>query len=198
MFEQRKRRRDKFRAAYIYAALALMLAAVAGIGLFGSVVASTSTTEFCISCHEMASTVYEEYKTSRHYRNSAGVQASCSDCHVPRQWDQVLVRKLMAVKDLYHHLLGTVDTVEKFEARRLQMAERVWANMRANDSRECRNCHDFKAMDLTQQRRRAMKQHENARDQNKTCIDCHQGIAHKAVHNKENSLDDEQEINLEF
>lgn len=183
---------------YLSLVLVSFLAALAGIISFGSVVASTSTTEFCISCHEMASTVYEEYKTTPHYRNTTGVRASCSDCHVPRDWDQVLVRKLMAVKDLYHHLLGTVDTKEKFEARRLQMAQRVWATMRANDSRECRNCHAFTAMDLKQQRRRAMKQHESARSQDKTCIDCHQGIAHKAVHKEIDDEDDEQELSLEF
>ncbi|VEI48504.1 nitrate/TMAO reductase, membrane-bound tetraheme cytochrome c subunit [Actinobacillus equuli] len=32
------------------------------------------------------------------------------------------------------------------------MAEREWARMKANDSQECRNCHNFEDMDFTQQK----------------------------------------------
>ncbi|MDP6407512.1 MAG: NapC/NirT family cytochrome c, partial [Alphaproteobacteria bacterium] len=32
------------------------------------------------------------------------------------------------------------------------MAEHVWDSMRASDSRECRNCHSFEAMDFHKQR----------------------------------------------
>jgi hypothetical protein len=34
-------------------------------------------------------------------------------------------------------------------------------------------------MDVEKQKSRAAKQHENARKDNMTCIDCHKGIAHK-------------------
>jgi cytochrome c-type protein NapC len=33
-------------------------------------------------------------------------------------------------------------------------------------------------MDTTKQRQRAQKQHENAKEDKMTCIDCHKGIAH--------------------
>ncbi len=158
-----------------------------------STVEYTSKTEFCISCHEMKTTVYEEYKKTIHYNNSKGVPAGCPDCHIPRNWGDTLIRKFLAAKDVYHHLAGTIDTPEKFEARRLEMAQRVWDRMKANDSQECRNCHHFDAMDLKTQRLRAQKQHQNAMRDGSTCIDCHKGIAHKAVHEqtkKKESADD--------
>jgi cytochrome c-type protein NapC len=50
--------------------------------------------------------------------------------------------------------------------------------MKANDSLECRNCHDFKSMNSEAQKPRARKSHELAQKNNETCIDCHKGIAH--------------------
>lgn len=150
-------------------------------------VESTSKTEFCISCHEMRTTVYEEYKKSVHYTNQKGVRAGCPDCHIPRDWTETLVRKVLAAKDVYHHLLGHLDTPEKFEANRKEMAQRVWDRMKANNSQECRNCHSFDAMSLASQRLRAQKQHKNAIQDGSTCIDCHKGIAHKPVHETTNT-----------
>jgi cytochrome c-type protein NapC len=62
------------------------------------------------------------------------------------------------------------------------MAKRVWVRMKERDSKECRNCHDFKYMDPDKQKDRSVVKHEGAIEDGKTCIDCHKGIAHKAVH----------------
>lgn len=51
--------------------------------------------------------------------------------------------------------------------------------MKANNSQECRNCHNFDSMDLSVQKTVASKMHAQAMDAGKTCIDCHKGIAHK-------------------
>lgn len=154
---------------------------VAGVVFFGgfnAFMAQTNTMEFCISCHEMQAMVYEEYKKTIHYNNRTGVRTTCPDCHVPRDWGPKLLAKIIATKDLYHHFLGTIDTPDKFEDRRLEMAERVWATMTETDSRECRNCHDFKAMDFHRQTRRAREKMREAMDKGTTCIECHKGIAH--------------------
>lgn len=159
----------------------------------------TSTTEFCISCHEMQNTVYVEYQSTVHFLNASGVQPSCSDCHIPKGLLQTLYRKLLAAKDVYHHLLGSIDTPEKFEQRRLIMAQRVWQQMKASDSQTCRSCHDFKHMALNKQRKRASRQHQIAMKDGNTCIDCHKGIAHKAVHETEEENTDDQDLpELEF
>jgi len=105
----------------------LLVGVAAGIvfwGGFNTVMESTNTLEFCISCHEMKDTVYEEYRRSTHYSNPSGVRAICSDCHVPRSWGAKVVRKVQATNELYHTLVGTIDTPEKFrgQARRARAA----------------------------------------------------------------------------
>jgi nitrate/nitrite reductase NapC/NirT family c-type cytochrome len=151
---------------------------VIGWGGFNTAMEATNTEEFCISCHEMKENVYVEYQDTIHYYNRSGVRAVCSDCHVPKEWGPKMVRKIKASNELWHKMLGTIDTPEKFEEKRLIMAQRVWASMKKTDSRECRNCHDFESMDYTKQGRRGRAQHIEGFDQDKTCIDCHKGIAH--------------------
>lgn len=148
-------------------------------GGFNTFMEYTNQLEFCVSCHEMESTVYQEYKESPHYSNPSGVRVICSDCHVPKTWTEKLVRKVKASKELYHWAMGTVDTPEKFELHRLEMAERVWTTMKGSDSRECRNCHSYEAMNFEKQHKNAQKTMQKAFDEGRTCIECHRGIAHK-------------------
>jgi len=155
----------------------------------------TNTEAFCISCHEMKENVYQEYKKTRHYSNSTGVRATCPDCHVPKEWLHKIVRKVRATNELYHKLLGTVDTPEKFNARRLTLAQTVWIGMQKTDSRECRNCHGFDFMDIDSQQTTARTIHQLSTGWRKTCIDCHKGIAHTlpAEFDKSAELDDQHE-----
>ena len=147
-------------------------------GGFNTAMEATNTQEFCISCHEMRDNVYQEYKKTIHFTNRTGVRATCSDCHVPKDWSHKMVRKIQASAELWGKLVGTIDTKEKFEANRLRLAEREWARMKAVDSRECRNCHSFEGMDTEKQKLRGAKMHKIALDEKKTCIDCHKGISH--------------------
>jgi cytochrome c-type protein NapC len=146
----------------------------------------TNHSEFCLSCHEM-SIPYEELKKTVHFKNRSGAAAQCADCHVassktPTDYLFKSFQKFMAARDVIGKITGVVDTPEKFEAHRLTMAKRVWARMKERDSKECRNCHDFKYMDPDKQKDRSVVKHEGAIEDGKTCIDCHKGIAHKAVH----------------
>ncbi|GAA6178750.1 cytochrome c-type protein NapC [Shimia sp. NS0008-38b] len=138
----------------------------------------TNTEKFCVSCHEMERN-FVEYQDTIHYNNRSGVRATCPDCHVPKEWQYKIKAKIMASKDVYHTLAGTIDTPEKYDAHRLEMASMSWVKMKKSDSRECRNCHKFTYMDFTVQENRAAAQHQTALDEGKTCIDCHQGVAHK-------------------
>jgi len=148
-------------------------------GGFNTFMEHTNRLEFCISCHEMASTVFEEYKTTVHWANASGVRAICSDCHVPKEWTAKFIRKVKATGELYHHFMGSIDTPEKFAQARGRLAARVWTTMKANDSQECRNCHSFEAMDFHKQTPRAAEKMQEAIRLGQTCIDCHKGIAHK-------------------
>jgi len=156
---------------------------IAGIifwGAFNTALEFTNTETFCVSCHEMRDNVFAELKSTIHYTNRSGVRATCPDCHVPHEWTAKIARKVEASKEVWGKIFGTINTREKFLDKRLELAQREWARFKANDSLECRNCHDFKYMDFTEQGSRAAKLHERfLTSKEKTCIDCHKGIAHK-------------------
>lgn len=147
-------------------------------GGFNTAMEATNTKDFCISCHEMRDFVYEEYTGTIHDVNRSGVGAVCSDCHVPKDWTHKIIRKIKASKELYGKMVGTINTREKFEAKRVHLAMNEWERMKSSDSRECRNCHDFESMMPEFQKPRARQQHLNAMTVGQTCIDCHKGIAH--------------------
>jgi len=155
---------------------------IAGIifwGAFNTALEATNTEAFCTGCHEMRDNVYQEMQTTIHFTNRSGVRAKCSDCHVPHNWTDKIARKMQASKEVWGKIFGTINTREKFEANRRRLAENEWRRLKANDSLECRNCHDFDYMDFTRQSKRAMDQHSTAlASGEKTCIDCHKGIAH--------------------
>lgn len=148
-------------------------------GGFNTVLEWTNREAFCISCHEMYDNVYVEYRDTIHYANRTGVRATCPDCHVPKEWGPKLVRKVQASNELWHKMLGTIDTPEKFSARRVRLAQNEWRRMKENDSQECRNCHHFEYMDYSEQGRRASSAHQRGWQEGKTCIDCHKGVAHR-------------------
>ncbi len=166
-----------------YSVLALLVVGFfSGIifwGGFNTAMEASNTRAFCISCHEMRDNVYQEYKKTIHYSNRTGVRAVCSDCHVPRDWLHKVARKIQATNELYGKLVGTIDTKEKFEAKRLTLARHEWKRMKESNSRECRNCHSFKGMNVAVQKPRARKMHELGKRDGDTCIDCHKGIAHQ-------------------
>ncbi|MCC6777776.1 MAG: NapC/NirT family cytochrome c [Hyphomicrobiales bacterium] len=162
----------------------LVVGFVAGIlfwGGFHTAMEASNTLPFCISCHEMRDNIYKEYVGTIHNQNRTGVQATCADCHVPRDWMHKVMRKIQATNELFHWAVGSVDTPEKFDAKRLHLASNVWRSMKATDSRECRNCHTIESMNPEFQRPRARKSHMDAMGAGNTCIDCHKGIAHKNV-----------------
>ena len=179
-------------AKYSVATL-LLVGVVLGVlfwGGFNTALEATNTEAFCISCHEMRDNVYPEYKETIHYSNRTGVRATCPDCHVPKNWTYKMIRKVQASKELWGKLVGTIDTREKFEAKRLELARHEWQRMKASDSRECRNCHSLASMNSDAQKQRARKQHATALEDNMTCIDCHKGIAH---HKPQGMTDEDEE-----
>jgi cytochrome c-type protein NapC len=165
-----------------YSVLAISaVSLIAGVILWGGFntgMEATNEMEFCISCHEMRDNVFMEYKKTIHYTNRIGIRAICSDCHVPKSWGYKLLRKVQASRELFEKLTGEVDTREKFENHRMELATSEWARMKASDSRECRNCHTFDAMRKSVEKQSVYETHMKAKGEGKTCIDCHKGIAH--------------------
>ena len=156
------------------------LAGVLFWGGFNTALEATNTEVFCTSCHEMDANVFEELKSTIHYTNRSGVRATCPDCHVPHDWTDKMARKMQASKEVWGKIFGTINTREKFLDHRLKLAQHEWDRLKANDSLECRNCHDYDSMDLTRQASRAAFIHRSYLATGQaTCIDCHKGIAHK-------------------
>ncbi len=175
------KKRSLFGTLWALASGGLGIAFVLGIifwGGFHTVLEWTNREAFCISCHEMRDNVFVEYRNTIHYQNRTGVRATCPDCHVPKEWGPKIIRKIQASNEVLHKVLGSIDTPEKFNAKRALLAGYEWARMKANDSQECRNCHDYTYMDYAEQNRRSASKHQVAFNEKQTCIDCHKGIAH--------------------
>jgi nitrate/TMAO reductase-like tetraheme cytochrome c subunit len=163
----------------------------------------SETLEFCVSCHVMDATVFKEYKQTSHYSNASGMRATCADCHLPDRHApgevvSYLSTKLGAARFVYSWATGRNSDPAQLVANREQLAERVWARMRADDSRACRRCHDDAAWNLAEQTSRAREQHLDGSKEGRTCIDCHDdGIAHEPVAHAVPESELEQEFLLD-
>ena len=161
-----------FSWAGLFAAAVVAVVAVVG---FEVSMSATSSDEFCLSCHNHK-IPYAEYKTTAHFNNRTGVSPGCADCHLPKEFVPKMMRKIAASKEVWGHLTGVIDTDEKYLAHREEMKARELARMTANDSAECRSCHNPEKMNLEAQSRSAQKAH--SKRNGKTCIGCHDGLAH--------------------
>jgi cytochrome c-type protein NapC len=155
-----------------------LVAGVAGILAFDATMHATNTEEFCISCHEMEINPFAQLQKTAHYGNKAGIAATCSDCHVPKEFVPKMIRKIEASREVWGTLMGIIDTPEKYRAHAPKMKAREIARLQANDSQECRNCHQADRMLLAAQTAKAQEYHQAMFNNGKTCIDCHAGIAH--------------------
>jgi cytochrome c-type protein NapC len=162
--------------------LILIAGLILGVLFFssaGGFMVYANSERFCAtSCHEM-SFLAAEHKDTIHDKNRSGVRATCNDCHVPHGYITNYLAKLNLFNDYWGHFVtGSIDTKEKFEAKRYELAKKVWVYMKDNDSRECRHCHTTAKMDPEKQTEKAKSKHEKLRVEGLTCIDCHFGIAH--------------------
>ena len=139
----------------------------------------SSTEDFCAnSCHEMRDNPYAALQTTSHFHNASGVRPDCAACHLPKPFIPKMIRKIEASREVWGHLTGIIDTPEKYAEHQPAMKAREVARLRANDSAECRACHAFSPGVLALQSEQAQRYHQAIGKQGKTCIDCHQGIAH--------------------
>jgi nitrate/TMAO reductase-like tetraheme cytochrome c subunit len=157
--------------------LIALLVGIALTGGFFAVLKITETDAFCTSCHEMKQP-FQELTHSMHYSNEFGIQASCGNCHVPPKFFPGLLRHMEAITEVWGHLTGKLSTPAKYEAHRLELAQKIWKEFKANDSAECRSCHTPSAMDFAKQPQMAAHAHSSLAKSGKTCVDCHTGVAH--------------------
>jgi cytochrome c-type protein NapC len=157
-----------------------LIAFMVGIGFMGGFLGSlklAGTDKFCTACHEM-NEPFQELAHSVHDSNKFGTRASCGNCHVPPAFLPGLWRHIQSSTELWGHMRGELDTPAKYEAHRLELAQSVWKQLKANDSAECRSCHTPAVMAFAQQPPDAASAHQSLPTSGKTCIDCHHGVAH--------------------
>ncbi len=161
--------------------------ALVGIGLMLGILAviafdtglhAISTEKYCISCHEMRDNPYAQLQKTAHFNNASGVRPTCSDCHVPKEFVPRITRKVIAAREVWGSIIGVIDTPEEYAAHLPVMKQREIARMQANKSQECRNCHQPEHMLTELQSKMAQRFHQPKRVKDKSCIDCHEGIAH--------------------
>ncbi len=167
-------------AKYLTAGSLALVGVGIGVGIVGTVgfnvaMEKTSSTEFCISCHEMAANPWQESLTKAHAQSRVGFTVSCADCHIPKAFIPKMKRKMAASREVWHHFLGTIDSPEKYDLHRQKMAESVWQAMQEDDSAACRVCHDAQKIGSTAA---INTMHKQALGPGTTCITCHRGIAH--------------------
>ena len=162
----------------------------AALGTMNYVLHETGKNEFCYVCHSHEAFIRPEYEASSHFSNASGVRADCADCHLPHDnWFELVWTKAVVSLDIVPEMMGKLSTREKYEAQRATMAESVWRQFKADDSRFCRDCHEVDAMDVADQERRAARQHARAAENGQTCIECHYGIVHNLPEGAEDILD---------
>src|SRR5580765_2123312 len=163
-------------------ALVALGVAVGAIAIIGTqvMVHVTGTDEFCgAACHSMQ-WVAKEHRESVHGATRTGMRATCHDCHIPREYPELLWYKAVAgTKDVIGEIRGIISTEEKFRKERMRMAGQVWTEYKENDSRACRGCHQFSKEVLAKQQEMVRPIHAPVLEGKATCIDCHKGVAHQ-------------------
>ncbi len=168
--------------------LAITVLLIGGVIGAGGIVASTyvdrytSTEAFCTSCHTMAAMAADpHYQQSPHRTNAAGVLANCADCHVPSDnwFDETYAHVVGGIRDGIAEYTGRFSDPAAWAARLPELAQRVRAEMRSEDSITCRKCHDAAAIHPASAA--GQSAHAMLAQGKVTCIACHAGIAHAPI-----------------
>ncbi|MFQ6021113.1 MAG: NapC/NirT family cytochrome c [Acidiferrobacterales bacterium] len=182
--------------AVVIAALGGLLIGVIAVLAAEQVDRYTSTDAFCgTACHSMQAYIATEetYVQSPHRTTASGVRAGCGDCHIskagiiPATWDHIKG----GIKDIFVEATNDFSKPEVWEARRAKLAYSVRDKMLANDSANCRVCHEEDA--IKPEKKRGQKQHADAVEQGLTCIGCHYNLVHREVDPRDSFLDEAEQ-----
>ena len=127
---------DTFKAALRHRYVPfLALGLLAVIGITGFVMRATSTTSFCMSCHEME-TYRKELLLSAHAKDKDGNEIGCSRCHLPQGIGPrfLAVKTYSGIKDMAIHFWSSPKSLNRVHT---QAAAR-----RFMDDANCLACHE--------------------------------------------------------
>ncbi len=129
----------------------------------------SSTTQFCVSCHEMVQP-YQQYKKSTHFQNKSGVVAECADCHLPpgsvSKWYAKITHGL---NDSIKHAFLQPEDIDH-EAWKCKAVRNI-------SSKACQKCHkNLLPADLP--RGGFMGHRAFLRGEATSCLECHKNLVH--------------------
>ena len=157
---------------------------IAGIvfwGGFNTAMELTNTEAFCTGCHEMRDNVYQELQRTIHYTNRSGVRAKCPDCHVPAQLDAQDRAQDAGVEgslgqDLRHDRHAREVRREAPRARAARVGAHEGERLARVPQLPRLRLHGLHAPEPA---RRVHALDATSCTGERTCIDCHKGIAHR-------------------
>jgi cytochrome c-type protein NapC len=126
--EEEKKRGFAFKARWFYVIPMLLLLVV----LLGVTMARTSTTSYCLSCHEMQ-THKNELEKSSHALDKDKQPIECAQCHLPAGVGPryAAVKAYSGISDLWAHYFGDPSGLDRrhlqVEARRFLMDDNCLA-----------------------------------------------------------------------
>ncbi len=154
------------RTAFPFTAGAV-ITSVFGLAAFAGLEYSSST-PFCMSCHEMRVIGEQGWMRSTHYQNPKGVVAGCHDCHIPPEPIPLLWTKTRdGIKDVAVHIFGESDP-ERMHWDKLGRS----ARRKISDS-ACMTCHDNLTPGGASIKMILAHREYERMNGRKHCLDCH-------------------------
>ena len=103
-------------------------------GIMGYVLHRTSSTDFCMSCHEMQPYL-RELRFSSHTKDKDGNEIGCGQCHIPQGMGPrfLAVKMYSGIKDVAVHFWSKPDSINRVHAQ--EVARRFV------DDANCLACH---------------------------------------------------------
>jgi nitrate/TMAO reductase-like tetraheme cytochrome c subunit len=154
----------------------LAVGALLGAGALAAsaeMVVLTSSTAFCITCHEMRIVAEQGWMRSKHYDNPRGVVAECHSCHIEPDLAPMMRTKTRdGLNDVYVHLFG-----------RSKPREMDWAMLalrargKVADS-SCRRCHQNLTPTGATIKGIVAHREYGRMGGRKRCVDCHRDEFH--------------------
>jgi nitrate/TMAO reductase-like tetraheme cytochrome c subunit len=180
-------KRSQYRAAFLVLGLLVVFC-----GITGYVLGATSSTDFCLSCHEMKP-YQKELRFSSHAKDKDSNEIGCSQCHIPQGIGPrfLAVKMYSGVKDLAVHFWSKPAGLNRVHAQKVAR--------RFVDDANCLACHQ----DLHKNAKNNAPVSEYGRlahdaylgkngTTRRNCAGCHINLAHLPV------FDQQLQINAAF
>ncbi len=147
------------------------------VAAFDTTMNTTSSNEYCMSCHthEQADL---DWKKSPHYLSHSGVMTDCAACHLPPKEDGLLkyymAKSKMGAKDLWAKMTQDTDKIDWESKRSLENARKIVYNS------SCEKCHvNLYPEGISDDGITAhLYYDDNAKKFGLDCISCHLNVGH--------------------